>query len=373
MLNPSTPLHGATNNNNNSYFLFANPEALLGIIELILYGISWYVSSAVCNTSARRLLTISPHPLWLCVSQFAIAWIVLTTYFYVWKPEARIRPPIEARYELNRLSLAYTLGFVFVNAGYIAVNVSLAETLRSAEPLFSVLFSKLWLHDEYVSLRTTLTLIPIVFGGILSSGGDRSFNWFGLVFVCLSNTCFALRSVFTKQLKRVHPSGDAINVFYDITRIGLLWLIILALFWDGLMWVMVLDDCHHDQPPCDNTDSNPKHLNVPFLSSSGPFMQLMIHVNETTSYFIRIVFVNGLSYFLYNQMSFIVLSKVSVVSHAVGNSFRRVVTILASVWYFKNPINYQNALGITLAILGVVLYSISRSKDIEMKETTTLR
>ncbi len=69
------------------------------------------------------------------------------------------------------------------------------------------------------------------------------------------------------------------------------------------------------------------------------------------------------AYFLYNQMSFYVLTNVEMVTHAVGNSFRRVVTICFSVFYFGNEIKPMNALGIFLAISGVAFYSYAKTKQ----------
>ena len=74
------------------------------------------------------------------------------------------------------------------------------------------------------------------------------------------------------------------------------------------------------------------------------------------------VLANGAAYAAYNCMSFVVLSHVEMVTHAVGNAFRRVVTILCSVWYLGNRITPTNALGITVAFTGVVLYSLTKQK-----------
>jgi uncharacterized membrane protein len=79
--------------------------------------------------------------------------------------------------------------------------------------------------------------------------------------------------------------------------------------------------------------------------------------------FLKIVLINGVTYAAYNQMSFLVLSLVTMVTHAVGNSLRRVVTILASIWVFGNAITTQNAVGIFLAVGGVIAYSISKYMD----------
>lgn len=325
------------------------PLDAVAYAEIALYVVSWYVSSAVCNTSARRVLTAAPHPLWLCVTQFLTAYVCLRAYF-AWRPDARVRLPAEAMSELRRLAAAYTVGFVFVNAGYLAVNVSLAETLRSAEPLFSVAFAKLWLRDEFVSTTTTMSLVPIVLGGALSSGGDASFNAYGFVFVCISNTAFALRSVFTKHLKKLY-AGDAINVFYEITAMGLVWLLVAAFAWEAVL-------VSRATPP------PPTLADAPLSPSSHSFVQTVLAQPRADAVaFAYLVGINGLTYFLYNQMSFLVLSRVSVVTHAVGNSFRRVVTILASVWVFRNHVSSQNAAGIVLAVLGVVGYSLSKSRD----------
>jgi drug/metabolite transporter (DMT)-like permease len=188
------------------------PEGKPSILALLACVLTWYSTSAVCNTTARKLLTRMPLPLWLCVVQFACAAALGFMYLNVLRPSLRVKPAPEAMQTLTRLAFVFTLGFVFVNAGYVVVNVSLAETLRSAEPIFSVLFAKLWLREEYISSVTLLSLAPIVLGGAFSSGGDSTFNLGGLFFVCMSNTAFALRSIITKHLRQVYPGfvrGDS--------------------------------------------------------------------------------------------------------------------------------------------------------------------
>lgn len=338
----------------------------------------WYVTSAICNTTARKLLTTQPLPLFLCVAQFTIAYLSLLAYFRYWRRAElpRISPTnAEASESLRRVAFVYTAGFVFVNAGYVAVNVSLAETLRSAEPLFSVIFAKLWLADERVSRLTLATLFPIVLGGALSSGGDTSFNFFGFLFVCASNTCFALRSVFTKHLKKTFPAGDAMQVFYLISEMGLTWLTIVFLGWEIIALVFsnqsgegeevgTLDSKYGlfasiiaSRKTKDHHHHHRQNIDAESISSSTTFPLADLAA---------LVVVNGLTYFIYNQMSFLVLSKVTVVTHAVGNSLRRVVTILFSIWYFRNQVVPQNALGIVLAIFGVLAYSFSKSRDEKM-------
>jgi len=53
---------------------------------------------------------------------------------------------------------------------------------------------------------------------------------------------------------------------------------------------------------------------------------------------------------------------VAPVTHAVGNTIKRVVIILASVIVFRNPLTPLGALGSIVAILGTLLYSLAQQK-----------
>ena len=64
----------------------------------------------------------------------------------------------------------------------------------------------------------------------------------------------------------------------------------------------------------------------------------------------------------YNEVAFLALSEVAPVTHAVGNTVKRVVIILASVVAFNTPITGLGALGSAIAITGTLLYSLAKSK-----------
>ena len=72
--------------------------------------------------------------------------------------------------------------------------------------------------------------------------------------------------------------------------------------------------------------------------------------------------VSGAYYYLYNEVAFLALSEVAPVTHAVGNTVKRVVIILASIVVFRNPITGLGALGSAIAILGTLLYSLAKGK-----------
>jgi hypothetical protein len=53
----------------------------------------------------------------------------------------------------------------------------------------------------------------------------------------------------------------------------------------------------------------------------------------------------GVAFHAYQQISYMILQRVSPISHSVGNCVKRVVVIVASVVAFNTPVSSQNAFG----------------------------
>ena len=70
----------------------------------------------------------------------------------------------------------------------------------------------------------------------------------------------------------------------------------------------------------------------------------------------------GAFYYLYNEVAFLALGRVNPVTHAIGNTVKRVVIIIASVIAFKTPISSLGIIGSAIAISGTLLYSLAKSK-----------
>lgn len=84
----------------------------------------------------------------------------------------------------------------------VYVPVSLSETLRAGEPLFTVALL-LCVLGERVSWPVLLSLLPIVLGiGLAVLGASTSLNIVGAGAAAISNASFSLRSVYANELKR---------------------------------------------------------------------------------------------------------------------------------------------------------------------------
>jgi solute carrier family 35 protein E1 len=85
-----------------------------------------------------------------------------------------------------------------------------------------------------------------------------------------------------------------------------------------------------------------------------------IAAGHTAKYLIQTSLVSGFFYYLYNEVAFLCLDNVHPITHAVGNTIKRVVIILASVVVFGTTMTPLNKIGSSLAIFGVLLYSLAK-------------
>ncbi|GAU48750.1 hypothetical protein TSUD_185450 [Trifolium subterraneum] len=65
----------------------------------------------------------------------------------------------------------------------------------------------------------------------------------------------------------------------------------------------------------------------------------------------------ALCFHAYQQVAYMILERVSPVTHSVANCLKRVIVIVSSVIFFQTPVSPINALGTGIALSGVFLYS----------------
>jgi drug/metabolite transporter (DMT)-like permease len=141
-------------------------------------------------------------------------------------------PPSDNRIDLSNktlllLAVVNALGFSCISTGFTLMAVSLAETLRAAEPIFSLVLSFFILSgssEGSVSLNRMLALIPVMLGTALASAGSGEFSLAGVAAIAVANLCFSSRSVLTKRyhLDLVAAGGkkDPAHLFFCMNAIG---------------------------------------------------------------------------------------------------------------------------------------------------------
>jgi solute carrier family 35 protein E1 len=141
-----------------------------------------------------------------------------------------------------------------------------------------------------------------------------------------SNTAFATRSIVSKMATKEMKMGAA-DFYAVMTIISFLGVLPFALILEG----PDLYDGYH-----------------------------MALTKMTRATLIQQTFICGMSYYLYNEVSYLALDRLDAVSHAVANTIKRVVILIASVVAFKAPMSSQSIWGSGIAIAGVLLYSIAK-------------
>jgi len=307
---------------------------------LISMIVAWYASSAVCGWSSKLILgrfeEISGvrDSILLSLLQFVGTAMLANLH-------ARSRGKDAYQHALTmledgvinqklwRVAMAFCFGFAFVNATFAETSVPMAETLRALEPVSTVVLTLSVLREQVGGTRL-LTLIPIVGGAALASAQSIDFTAKALALATMSNLMFSFRSIFVKDLKRVTAGApiDSANTFFHLVVRGLPVQFLIVAVFDGSTALQILKS--------------------PMLYDSRTLLLLAV---------------NSVCFFLYNCLSFLVLARVNVVSHAVANGFRRAATIAFSLVAFAMVPAFLNVIGISTATLGVVAYAVANARE----------
>ncbi|TVU21620.1 hypothetical protein EJB05_31269, partial [Eragrostis curvula] len=302
---------------------------IAGTVQLGAMIVAWYLLNIYFNIYNKQVLKVMPFPYTITAFQLAFGSLLI---FVMWATGLHPAPKLSLA-QLGRiapLAVGHMLGTVFTNMSLGKVAVSFTHTIKASEPFFTVLLSALFL-GKVPSLPVLGSLVPIVGGVALASMTEVSFNWIGFWSAMASNLTNQSRNVLSKKLLAGDDKEpmDDINLFSVITILSFLLSLPLMLFAEGVKFT------------------------PGYLQSTGLNLQELC---------IRAALA-GFCFHGYQKLSYLILSRVSPVTHSVANCVKRVVVIASSVLFFRTPISPINALGTGAALGGVFLYSrLTRTK-----------
>ena len=223
-------------------------------------------------------------------------------------------------------SLAHAFSVLALGAGA----VSFGQIVKSAEPVFAAATNAILLGDIDHPM-VYAALIPIIGGVGLASLKELSFSWTALIAASAANQSAALKNVVSKGVMR-KPWAKALgaqNTYAVVTIMALLF---------TLPFVAVFD----------------------YKTFGAVYEQVL--AMGTKQDVIKYSSLSGLAFYLYNEASFLTLSKLSPVTHSVANTLKRVVIIVASCIVFNTPMSFIGGVGSGIAVLGTLLYSLAKKK-----------
>lgn len=339
--------------------------------KIVAYFLLWYTLTVVYNICNKRVLNVLPLPAFVSFMQLLLG-IPVFLPIWLFKPPPSI--PWSSLSGISKIALVHGLGNLATVYSLASGQVSFTHIVKAAEPVFSAILSSIFLRSHF-PVSVYLSLLPIIFGVALASAKEVSFSWFSLNMGMASNFFYQLRIVLAKKVLtddddkdkdkskdrdndaksqllptsqgRVVPSSSSSetsiqnspeNLFRVLTIISALQLFPLVLLLEGkqLMTLSI-------QPWKDNEDA--------FLLFN--------------------LVMSGVTYYMYNEVAFWILGLVHPITHAVGNTIKRVVIIFMSVLLLQSQISIQGVIGSLIAIAGTFLYSLAqhRASDLSKKKS----
>jgi solute carrier family 35 protein E1 len=308
------------------------PPASSSMMESLQVGgyfALWYLFNIAYNIYNKQALNALDYPWTIATIQMA------TGIFYfapMWLLGLRKAPKLSLAEIKTLIPIALCHTGVHVGA-VIALGagaVSFAHIVKASEPVVTCGLNYLFL-GEVLPTPVYFTLLPIIGGVAIASMKELSFTMLALASAMLSNVSSSARGVLSKKTmsgKKIGENLDAQNLYAVLTAMSTVILIPLMLSIEGLGMFTAFNKA----------------------VAAGEF---------TKKSLATLLALGGASYYAYNEVAFLALGKVNPVTHAVGNTIKRVVIIVASVVAFKTPMSTGSIIGSSVAIAGTLLYSLA--------------
>lgn len=293
-----------------------------------LFGL-WYILNIGYNIYNKKVLNSIPQ------LTYTVAFLQLFLgLFYVipvWKSGIRQAPilntaeiksliPVAVLHSLTHLGAVVSLG---------AGAVSFTHIVKAAEPAVSAFLSAVFLKS-FLPIPVYLSLIPVMGGVAMASLTELSFSWLSFSSAMVSNVASAARGIVGKSSMSKPPGKNmnAANLYAVMTILASVLVLPVTLAMEGTKII--------------------------------PTMKALALAGKSKEVGIQMV-LSAIFYYLYNEVAFLALDNVAPVTHALGNTIKRVVIIIASVIAFGNVMTMQGAIGSGIAIFGVLLYSLAKN------------
>ena len=220
---------------------------------------------------------------------------------------------------------------------------SYAHTVKASIPFFTVIFSRIITGSRY-SLKTYLSLIPIVAGVALASITEISFDLLGLGSAILATAGFSIMTIFTKKI----TEDVGIHTLRLLLILGQL---SAAMFFPVWLLLDLPEIMRHHSGPGDSPADSGRGEDT----STIPILMLLI--------------VDGIFHWLQNILAFTLMKLVNPLTYSVANVTKRIAVISGSIFMMKNEVTLMNVLGMSTAVGGVFMYNMVKYHEKVAKET----
>eukprot|EP00922_Rhytidocystis_sp_ex-Travisia-forbesii_P008340 GHVS01012268.1.p1 GENE.GHVS01012268.1~~GHVS01012268.1.p1 ORF type:complete len:396 (+),score=68.49 GHVS01012268.1:123-1190(+) len=337
-------------------FLGTKPQAQLDSIETFKIGglmALWYAFNVLYNIDNKMALNMMPLPWTVSCIQLFTGWLF---FGFLWLTGVRTRPSCHSWEVFAMKIVPQGICHLFVHIGAVismkAGAVSFTHIVKAAEPVLTAGLSGVMLKQIF-AWQTYLSLVPVVLGVAIASVTELSFTWMAFWTAMLSNLGSSLRSILAKQTmkdkKDVGENLTSANIYSLLTIVASLVCLPLAVIMEGSIF-------------SSTWSSVTVGTSALVEEVSGRLLEEAVLPTHTSGAVVYRIVMSGMWYYLYNEVAFGALERIHQLTHAVANTLKRVVIIVATVIVFRNPVTLLGAIGSAVAIGGTLLYSLAKSK-----------
>ncbi|RDX78547.1 putative sugar phosphate/phosphate translocator, partial [Mucuna pruriens] len=281
---------------------------LLNKYLLSNYGFKYPIFLTMCHMTACSLL-----------SYVAIAWMKVV-------PLQTIRSRVQF-FKISALSLVFCVSVVFGNISLRYLPVSFNQAIGATTPFFTAVFAYLMTFKREAWL-TYLTLVPVVTGVIIASGGEPSFHLFGFIICVAATGARALKSVLQGIL--LSADGEKLNSMNLLLYMAPMAVVFL------LPATLIMED-------------NVVGITLALARDDSKIIWYLLF-NSTLAYFV-------------NLTNFLVTKHTSALTLQVLGNAKGAVAVVVSILIFRNPVSVTGMLGYSLTVFGVILYSEAKKRS----------
>jgi len=234
------------------------------------------------------------------------------------------------------LCVSQILAHLLSQISFQHIPVSFTHTVKATSPIFAILLSIYFKFNEQYSAPLLFSIVPIIMGVALSSFNEINFKWIGFITALGSTIVFSWQNAFSKKVFRNKEMDDINLLFYT----SLAAFVVLLPVWIMFDMFYVID-----------------FFNNYYYATSTGFTNEGDNSGVMGGNIIALLLLNGVCHFGQNIAAFTLMTRVTPLTYTVFNTTKRLFVIICSILYFGNNIPFLNALGIGMAIGGVVLYN----------------
>jgi len=305
------------------------PMPVVKKVQLFSLIFGWFFLNVMYNISNKRVLNAFPMPWMMSLSSLFVG---VPFVMLLWATGIRKTPEIKSDgwKVLAPIGAAHAIGHAGSVIALGAGAVSFAQTVKAAEPVFTCVMSYLVLGTVF-KWQVYASLFPIIAGVSIASLKELSFSYKSLYCALISNVAFASRAVLSK-LTMNEPVGknmDAANLYGILTMMAFVLTLPVAFYMEGGI------------------------LPAKWAASVAVV---------GTPWLVKNIIINGMYYYLYNEVAFLTLNQVAPITHSIANTVKRVAIIVATCIVFQNPMSRIGVIGSSIAVAGTFLYSYAKQK-----------